>query len=86
MVTFTHIPGGDGSSCEKKLYVDGKLVANCEGVYDIPTSIKVQIGGGDCDGHYTSSSADMKLDNIRIYDRVLEAEEINTVYNIERIR
>ena len=45
MVTFTHIPGGDGSSCEKKLYVDGKLVANCEGVYDIPTSIKVQIGG-----------------------------------------
>ena len=85
MVAFTHIPGGDGSSCEKKLYVDGKLVANCEGVYDIPTSIKVQIGG-DCDGHYTSSSADMKLDNIRIYDRVLEAEEINTVYNIERIR
>mgnify|MGYP002556523412 FL=1 len=85
MVAFTHIPGGDGSSCEKKLYVDGKFVANCEGSYDIPTSIKVQIGG-DCDGHYTSSSADMKLDNIRIYDRVLEAEEINTVYNIERIR
>ena len=85
MVAFTHIPNGDGSSCEKKLYVDGKLVANCEGVYDIPTSIKVQIGG-DCDGHYTSSSADMKLDNIRIYDRVLEAEEINTIYNIERIR
>lgn len=85
MVAFTHIPNGDGSSCEKKLYVDGKLVANCEGVYDIPTSIKVQTGG-DCDGHYTSSSADMKLDNIRIYDRVLEAEEINTIYNIERIQ
>lgn len=85
MVAFTHIPGGDGASCEKKLYVDGKFVANCEGSYDIPTSIKVQIGG-DCDGHYTSSSADMKLDNIRIYDRVLEAEEINTIYNIESIQ
>ena len=31
MVAFTHIPGGDGASCEKKLYVDGKFVANCEG-------------------------------------------------------
>ncbi|WP_419082679.1 LamG domain-containing protein [Phocaeicola sp.] len=85
MVAFTHIPRGDGFSCEKRLYVDGKLVANCEGVYDIPTSIKVQIGG-DCDGHYTTSSADMKLDNIRIYDRVLEVEEVHTIYNLERIQ
>lgn len=85
MLAFTHIPQGDGYGCEKKLYVDGKLVANCEGVYDIPTSIKAQIGG-DCDGHYTSSSADMKLDNIRIYDRVLEDREVNTIYNLERIQ
>lgn len=82
---FHTYPRGDGFSCEKRLYVDGKLVANCEGVYDIPTSIKVQIGG-DCDGHYTTSSADMKLDNIRIYDRVLEVEEVHTIYNLERIQ
>lgn len=85
MVAFTHIPRGDGFSCEKKLYVDSKLVANCEGVYDIPTSIKVQIGG-DCDGHYTSFSTDIKLDNIRIYDRVLRAEEVHTIYNLERLQ
>ncbi|WP_288151330.1 LamG domain-containing protein [Phocaeicola sartorii] len=85
MIAFTHIPVGDGFSCEKKLYVDGKFVANCEGVYDVPSSIKVQIGG-DCDGHYTSFSEDMTLDNVRIYDRVLEAKEMITIYNLERIR
>lgn len=39
MVAFTHIPNGDGFSCEKKLYIDGKFVANCEGVYEVPSSI-----------------------------------------------
>ena len=85
MIGFTHIPSGDGFSCEKKLYVDGKFVANCEGVYDVPSSIKVQIGG-DCDGHYTSFSEDMKLDNVRIYDRVLEAKEVDAIYRLERIQ
>ena len=85
MIGFTHIPNGDGFSCEKKLYVDGKFVANCEGVYDVPSSIKVQIGG-DCDGHYSSFSEDMKLDNIRIYDRVLEAEEMDAIYRLERLQ
>lgn len=84
MVAFTHIPNGDGFSCEKKLYVDGKFVANCEGVYDVPSSIKVQIGG-DCDGHYTSFSQDMKLDNIRVYDRVLDAKEIDAIYRLEQM-
>ena len=85
MIGFTHIPNGDGFSCEKKLYVDGKFVANCEGVYDVPSSIKIQIGG-DCDGHYSSFSEDMKLDNIRIYDRVLEAEEMDAIYRLERLQ
>ena len=85
MIGFTHIPSGDGFSCEKKLYVDGKFVANCEGVYDVPSSIKVQIGG-DCDGHYASFSEDMKLDNVRIYDRVLEAKEMDAIYRLERIQ
>ncbi len=85
MIGFTHIPNGDGFSCEKKLYVDGKFVANCEGVYDVPSSIKVQIGG-DCDGHYSSFSEDMKLDNIRIYDRVLEAKEMDAIYRLERLQ
>lgn len=85
MVAFTHIPNGDGFSCEKKLYVDGKFVANCEGVYDVPSSIKVQIGG-DCDGHYTSFSEDMKLDNVRIYDRVLEAKEVDAIYRLEQLQ
>ena len=85
MVVFSHIPSSDGSSCEKKLYVDGKFVVNCEVVYGIPIPIKVWVSG-DCDGHYTSSSTDMKLDNIRIYDRVLEAEEITTIYSIESIQ
>lgn len=85
MIAVTHIPRGDGFSCEKRLYVDGKFVANCEGVYDVPSSIKVQIGG-DCDGHYTSFSQNMKLDNVRFYDRVLDMEEITVIYNLERLQ
>lgn len=88
MLTFVVTPNPDSySGCVKGLYIDGALVdyitGNSVKVSDfgnIPTKIQI---GGNGDGQYNSCGS-FKIDNIRFYDRALEASEIEALYTFEK--
>lgn len=63
---------------ELKLYVDGILVDNVGNRYIDPDLIKIQIGSS------TESTNSFKIDNFRIYNRCLMAEEVKLIYETER--
>ena len=68
-----------------KLYVDGSLKDQITTVYHTSTvndASKVSFGGTK-DGLYPFSSS-MKLDNIRMYNRTLSNNEVQTLYNAEK--
>jgi hypothetical protein len=58
-----------------RFYVDGTEVASKSGAFDV-TSSDVVIGAKDDGGNYWDGT----LDDVRIYDRVLSASEIQTLY------
>ena len=68
-----------------KLYVDGSLKDQITTAYHTSTvndASKVSFGGTK-DGLYPFSSS-MKLDNIRMYNRTLSNNEVQTLYNAEK--
>ena len=68
-----------------KLYVDGSLKDQITTVHHTNTindASKVSFGGTK-DGLYPFSSS-MKLDNIRMYNRTLSNNEVQTLYNAEK--
>jgi hypothetical protein len=68
-----------------KLYVDGKLVDTLtQYSYNSLKVSKIQIGG-DGDGRINNAIAtNMKVDNIRFYDRVLDAADVKAIYEAEK--
>ncbi|WP_455634265.1 carboxypeptidase regulatory-like domain-containing protein [Parabacteroides sp.] len=88
MLTFVVTPNTDtytDNDCMKSLYIDGSLV-DCvtgnAGSNGGTIATKMQIGGNG-DGKYDSCGS-FKIDNIRFYDRALEASEIESLYNYEK--
>jgi hypothetical protein len=68
-----------------KLYVDGSLrdQISCNSyMYTINNCTKIAFGG-DKDGGYGYAS-NMKIDNIRIYNRAISATEVQTIRNDEQ--
>jgi len=77
--------GNSGYSGKKELYIDGILTdtANDNISDHYGERTKIQIGGNG-DGKYPVFSSSMKVDNIRIYNRSLDAKEVMAIYNLER--
>ncbi|MDR3261700.1 MAG: LamG domain-containing protein, partial [Tannerella sp.] len=73
-----------------KLYIDGKLTDTMTTGLSIYTGnvTKFQFGGdGDgmrllYSGYVTATN--LKVDNIRIYDRELSAKDVKTIYDVEK--
>lgn len=59
---------------EMRLYIDGELAEVGPAVLAKPTSGDLQIGGSPVLGQYFAG----RIDEVRLYDRVLDAEEIDT--------
>lgn len=83
MVTVVCRKTTGSSACIKDLYIDGVLVDSSSGEVNSATfSTKVHIGGNG-DGKYNVFQS-MKVDNVRIYTRKLEADEVAAIYELER--
>ncbi len=66
-----------------KLYIDGKLTDTLSSeAHYYSNATKFQFGGKG--GYTTDYSISMKLDNIRLYDRVLSDEDVKTIYEAEK--
>lgn len=91
MITLVATPNNDTytkSDCIKYLYVDGELIDSAVGNYGSnqtqASATKIQLGGNG-DGKYQTYGS-MKLDNIRFYDRALEASEVESIYKFEQTK
>lgn len=92
MVTLVVTPNQNTytkDDCLKSLYINGELIDSLEGnagpgTDSSPSATKMQLGGNG-DGKYTSYGS-LKLDNVRLYDRALEAGEVETIYNNEKAK
>lgn len=76
-------PAGNNSyTSNVKLYVDGVLRSNVNTDYNssaVASCTQIMFGGNGW-----ATSASMKLDDLRIYGRALEAKDIDALYNAER--
>jgi hypothetical protein len=81
-----------GNKWTIKLYVDGILVdATTDRTHPWGEMTKIQFGGNG-DGMYTSVGGaantmpptNLKLDNIRIYNRELSVKDVKTIYDMEK--
>ncbi|MCC8088409.1 MAG: carboxypeptidase regulatory-like domain-containing protein [Rikenellaceae bacterium] len=91
MVTLTvEDKGGYPGSCEKKLYIDGRLIDTASDSYSQSsqgTPTKMQIGGNNEGKSWNGvkySATSMYVDNFRIYSRVLSASDVQSVYSADR--
>lgn len=88
MLTFTCMKKDKyDTPFERKLYVDGALMAssNLKGwkfVYNQGISSEFHIGGNG--GKKDMSATTMKIDNIRMYDRCLDRNEAELLYEADR--
>lgn len=83
-IVFTASANKD-NKVEKLLYIDGNLADNLTAKYNVgndDSSTKIQIGG-TLDGQATDAM-NMKIDNVRLYDRPLTAAEVETIYTSEK--
>lgn len=80
-VTVSALQGRDSSN---NLYIDGQLVDSSSSIlYANDIHSKIQIGG-NADGDWKSFTASMKVDNVRFYNRMLTASEVESIYNYEK--
>ena len=73
-----------GRDCVKLLYIDGQLQDTANDSFGdyYGTRTKIQFGGNGDGKHRIFNS--MTVDNIRIYNRSLEAREVMAIYNSEK--
>jgi len=83
LVTVTSKRIDSGYECFKELYIDGVLVDTSKGTFEGTECSKIYIGG-DNDGHLQTYTQNMKIDNIRFYNRKLDATEVLAIYNLEK--
>ena len=85
-ITVICKPAQGMERCIQELYINGVLTDRSEGHCGEQTNgierTKMQIGGS-LDGKLKSFTS-MTVDNIRIYDRALDAQEVKAIYNLEK--
>lgn len=71
---------------QSSLYIDGVLQEQLNYIYSDLAIINLcqqVVFGGDKEGCY-SYSCDMKLDNIRFFNRVITADEVLSIFNAKQ--
>ena len=74
----------EGNKGTKYLFIDNRLVDTSQGTITSSSNCtKIHLGGNG-DGKYTSYTSNMKVDNVRIYNKKLEASDIEEIYTFEK--
>lgn len=84
MITIVVASGESSYEDKKYLYVDGMLVDASQATIDKESGCTKMHIGGDNSGKCKAFSSSMKVDNIRFYDRALEAIEVEAIYAVEK--